>query len=120
MTLKKISIVPALVFMAMVWVACAPASKKSEEEEASSGDPDSHPIKMTEPIALAEGTAWTEFEMVYSHQEGETTQKLGVKYLPDNKLEFRLQEKNNLCDVDYSGTAENLYPGGDGETDEDA
>ena len=72
------------------------------------------------PVAdLLSVTAWTAFETVYSRGEDGSVQKLGVKYLPDNKIKFRLSEKNNLCDVEYEGIAQNLYPDSDGESDDD-
>lgn len=118
MTLNNI--VLALVFVSMSWVACEPAKeKRNVPDSATSAAPVSEQ-EVTRPAPDSAAVEdWGTFETVYSHVEEGTTQKLGVKYLPDNKIDFRLSEENNLCEVNYGGIAQNQYPDGDGESDDD-
>jgi hypothetical protein len=59
----------------------------------------------------------TTFE--FENKEQKFQQKLGVTWLTNDSIEFRLLSVDDICDTNYWGTAKNNYPGMDPESDED-
>jgi hypothetical protein len=61
------------------------------------------------------------FEMTFefANKEQKFKQKLGVTWLTNDSIEFRLLSEDDICDTNYWGTAKNNYPDMDPESDED-
>lgn len=61
------------------------------------------------------------FEMTFEHENKEQKfkQTLGVTWLTNDSIEFRLLSEDELCNTDYWGKAKNKYADMDPESDED-
>jgi hypothetical protein len=61
------------------------------------------------------------FEMTFEfeNEDQKFKQKLGVTWLTNDSIEFRLLSEDDICDTNYWGTAKNNYPDMDPESDED-
>jgi hypothetical protein len=61
------------------------------------------------------------FEMTFEfeNREQKFQQKLGVTWLTNDSIEFRLLSIDDICNTSYWGTAKNNYPDMDPESDED-
>jgi hypothetical protein len=55
----------------------------------------------------------------FENKEQRFKQMLGVTWLTNDSIEFRLLSEDDLCDTDYWGYAKNIYPDMDPESDED-
>ena len=61
------------------------------------------------------------FEITFEHEEKDQKlrQRLGVSWLTNDSIEFRLLTEEDLCDTQYSGNAKNKFADMDPESDED-
>lgn len=61
------------------------------------------------------------FEMTFEHEDKEQKlkQRLGVSWLTNDSIAFRLLTEDDICDTQYWGTAKNKYADMDPESDED-
>lgn len=55
----------------------------------------------------------------FENKEQKVKQKLGVTWLTNDSIEFRLLSEDDICGTNYWGTAKNNYPDMDPESDED-
>lgn len=79
-------------------------------------------INVTDSLDYGEnGKDFADFEMVFEYIDKEINlkQKLGVRWVTNDSIEFRLFTEDDLCDTDYWGNAKNNFPESDPETDED-
>ncbi|MFN5168931.1 MAG: hypothetical protein ACK5DD_04860 [Cyclobacteriaceae bacterium] len=70
---------------------------------------------------IHKGKDFDKFEMTFEFEDKEQKfgQKLGVTWLTNDSIEFRLLSEDGICDTDYWGSAKNNYPDMDPELDED-
>jgi hypothetical protein len=70
---------------------------------------------------IHKGKDFDKFEMTFEleNKEQRFKQRLGVTWLTNDSIEFRLLSEDDICDTDYWGNAENNYPDMDPELDED-
>lgn len=73
------------------------------------------------PDSTEKTKAFAEFEMTFEYEDREQAfrQRLGVTWLANDSIEFRLLSEDELCDTDYWGNAKNKFADMDPESDED-
>ncbi|MCE2936107.1 MAG: hypothetical protein ACK5V5_09370 [Cyclobacteriaceae bacterium] len=61
------------------------------------------------------------FEMIFEFEntDQQLKQRLGVTWLTNDSIEFRLLSQDDICDTNYWGTAKDNYSDMDPESDED-
>ena len=61
------------------------------------------------------------FEVIFKIEDNKIgfKQRLGVTWLTNDSIEFRLISEDGICDTGYWGNAKNNHPGMDPESDED-
>ena len=60
-----------------------------------------------------------DFEYIYQYSGENSSQKIGIRFLNDNKISFHLMTKTLPCDTEYWGEALNINSENDFEIDEE-
>jgi len=102
--------ITAILIITGIFISCR-QSKKIEIENI--GD------TVTNQNEVRKSDDWSKFELIFTYENTNVTQKLGVNILKPDSIEFFLVTKEGSCSTHYRGTAINLYPDMDGEFDED-
>jgi hypothetical protein len=122
--MKQIGLI-TLIFTVLI-LGCQPTKNQEtvETTDSLSNYGVDTPDKIEEPKSTdnsEKAKEFSDFEMTfeYENKEQKFRQRLGVTWVTNDSVEFRLFSEDELCDTDYWGNAKNKYPDMDPESDED-
>jgi hypothetical protein len=117
-----------LIMLALVILAFGCQQKRNQENDIISDSLANDGIEIQEKTDKASSTdssgkkkEFERFDVIFEHENKEHhfRQRLGITWLTNDSIEFRLLSEDDLCGTDYWGNAKNQYADMDPESDED-
>jgi hypothetical protein len=122
--MKQIGLITLI--LTILTLGCQPTKDQEivETTDSLSNDRVDTQAKIDEPKSTdnsEKAKDFSEFEMTFEHENKEQKfrQRLGVTWVTNDSIEFRLFSEDELCDTDYWGDAKNNFADMDPESDED-